>query len=169
MLPYPNSADSHQSREQAASLPIQNVTCANADWKFVPNFLDPRIRHLDITRTAITDLKHDLSNYPSLQTLVLSHNRISAVVAANFRLLSQLTVVDLSYNQLEVLTADVFKHSPNLLSLNLSHNHISHMHPEVLLDLPLLTDLDLSNNHLVGTTTPVSFIYWQPEAKSAVS
>ena len=150
-FPHPNAADKHDSRDLSSSIPIQNVTCASApEWKYVPNFLDPRIRHLNITHTGITGLGADLNNYRSLQTLCLSHNRITSVRGNNFRLLDQLTDLDLSHNELVLIASNVFANNYLLVTLNLSYNRIAHFKPRFLQSLPFLEQLDLANNQLVG-------------------
>ncbi len=111
--------------------------------------------HLDGNAIAAVDLSSLLRHYPSLRSLSLSANGLSALLPPDGANLGagisfSLTRLDLSRNHLHVLHARALSATalPALTWLNLSGNALHTLAPAALASLPALTTLDLSNNRL---------------------
>ncbi|KAK7866010.1 hypothetical protein R5R35_012303 [Gryllus longicercus] len=84
---------------------------------------------------------------PSIQRLVLKHNRIKTVHAA-FQFYGLLQYVDLSYNHLVSIPTRSFEAQRNLVELHLEHNKISAVSNKTFKGLNALTVLNLRQNFL---------------------
>lgn len=93
-----------------------------------------------------------LDDLLSLETLNLSHNRISFVTKKTFPshqyIPYNLKYLDLSYNQMPVLTYDITFGTKKLLKLNVSNNQINELRRGVISNFTSLQSLDLSHNEL---------------------
>ena len=93
---------------------------------------------------------------PNLVTLILSHNRISAINARAFSGLTHLQKLELQYNSLNDFSLSVFDNctlNPDTpLFLNLSHNVLRHLLPSEngysIPQPPLIQLLDVSHNFI---------------------
>lgn len=84
---------------------------------------------------------------PSIQRLVLRHNRIKTVHAA-FQFYGQLQFVDLSSNHLVSIPARSFEAQQKLVELHLEHNKIAAVSNRTWTGLRVLTVLNLRQNFL---------------------
>ncbi|EDW72313.2 uncharacterized protein Dwil_GK20783 [Drosophila willistoni] len=118
----------------------------------------PSLRSLDLSFNTLSKLDNKtngvLDDLLSLETLNLSHNRISFVTKKTFPshqyIPYNLKYLDLSYNQMPVLTYDLTFGTKKLLKLNLSHNQINDLRRGVLSNFTSLQQLDISHNELAN-------------------
>jgi len=89
----------------------------------------PQLEVLDLSFNLFlfTDgnLSPDLSSFPRLRILNLSHNHLSGSVPSDLSQLSELGILDLSYNDLSGKVPSSLGSLQSLAQLVLSHNHLS--------------------------------------------
>ncbi|XP_050439460.1 insulin-like growth factor-binding protein complex acid labile subunit [Adelges cooleyi] len=84
---------------------------------------------------------------PSIQRLVLMHNRIK-IVDASFQFYGALQYVDISHNHLVNIPNKGFEAQEKLIELHLNHNKISSINNKTFIGLVSLTILNLRGNYL---------------------
>ncbi|XP_017068982.1 chaoptin [Drosophila eugracilis] len=118
----------------------------------------PSLRNLDLSFNFLTKLDNKtngvLDDLLSLETLDLSHNRISFVTKKTFPshqyIPYNLRNLNLSYNQMPVLTYDITFGTKKLFKLDLSHNQINDLRRGVISNFTSLHSLDISYNELAN-------------------
>ena len=125
-----------------------------------PSVYQTNLLYLDLSNNALDEF--DCAPFPSLETLILHHNRIRDV--RNLSSLKKLRVLDLSYNRIqndphgfelfsisgdkEILHDLRNKRAfSNLREVNLSNNTLQSL-PSFIFSCPELVSVDLSNNNI---------------------
>ena len=120
----------------------------HADIRGVEN-----LREFNCSQNALDTLYSNIStNFPKLQTLDASHNRISLALSDQDSFIStvrSVEYIDLSYNEIEHVGQDKLTTLENLQYLDLSHNSINEFMVNVS-NLKRLEFLDLSSNDLTS-------------------
>ncbi|CAJ1412823.1 unnamed protein product, partial [Effrenium voratum] len=117
-----------------------------------PMLMLPRLKHLDLSHNRLIQVPQ-LSGLASLETLLLSHNRITELDVKCVRgKVTHLRVLDLRFNRLEVMPKtllalfDEMAHTSQLHTLRLSENPFCCLFPEYImlavLCMPRLRRLD---------------------------
>uniref|UniRef100_A0A0D3FCB7 F-box domain-containing protein n=1 Tax=Oryza barthii TaxID=65489 RepID=A0A0D3FCB7_9ORYZ len=113
------------------------------------------VMKLDLSKNSIEDLPNELSLCSSLQSLILSNNKIKRWPGTVFSSLASLSLLKLDNNPLaEILATDLealLLGLKLLRILDLSQNYLTSV-PEGIKDLTSLIELDLSDNNI--TTLP---------------
>ncbi|EDW91002.2 chaoptin [Drosophila yakuba] len=118
----------------------------------------PSLRNLDLSFNFLTKLDNKtngvLDDLLSLETLDLSHNRISFVTKKTFPshqyIPYNLRNLDLSYNLMPILTYDITFGTKKLVKLDVSHNQINDLRKGVISNFTSLQSLDMSHNDLAN-------------------
>lgn len=125
-----------------------------------PSIYQYNLLHLDLADNALDEF--DCAPFPSLETLILHHNRIRNI--RNLSSLTKLRVLDLSYNRIqndphgfelfsisgdkEILhDLQAKRVFTNLREINLSNNTLQSI-PSFIFSCPELSSADLSNNNI---------------------
>ena len=104
--------------------------------------------YLDISNNNLTSISQDiLCNLPgSIETLIISKNRLDYFPWHNLTALGNLCHLDLSQNSLFHLTHTHIEFGSNLALLNLSHNHFSYIPQSFFKEFKSLQYLYLNHN-----------------------
>lgn len=86
--------------------------------------------------------------YVSLQTLVLSKNKISELPTNIFDSLKELKILDLSQNKITTLDSKLFKNNKRLKMLSVSLNEITELSRELFENLSELLILNINGNKI---------------------
>lgn len=116
-------------------------------------FLDlPKLKTIDLKRNGIEwiHLRAIGSGLLSLQTIDLSHNRISnaGMVGRAIKDIQNLETLNLSHNFIEVLSEASFVDLPRLKELRINNNLIQELHHGAFHRVPSLKIVHLENNAL---------------------
>lgn len=118
--------------------------------KSVPSevHINERLRVLDLSFNLISALPLESIHLPVLETLNLSHNRISSLPEhwAAWSLLPRLRELDISSNNLQELPHNITK--LDLERLDISNNHLTLL-PEEIAFMAKLFQLNVKNNQLI--------------------
>ncbi|XP_055611784.1 leucine-rich repeat transmembrane neuronal protein 3-like [Uranotaenia lowii] len=108
-----------------------------------------KLRSFHIVDCNMTELDASKWNFPSLQSLTLSHNQLSRIPVGlnNFE---NLTYLNIDYNQLDSFDFSVFEGFDYLQILSLNHNQLRTFKVGDSIRLPSLSALYLSYNRLNG-------------------
>lgn len=108
-----------------------------------------KLQSLDISHNRLTSLRQmALSDLDTLRDLNMSSNQISTIANGAFDSLINLAELDLSDNRLTELTDDAFMMLTSLSNLDLSKNRLDNRIFQPINHSPFLTQLDLSFNPL---------------------
>ena len=107
------------------------------------------LERLDLSRNGLAEFDSGLlCRLTSLQSLVLSSNKIGSELAVAAGCPSILSSLDLSANQITELEPHSLLSLPSLTSLNLDNNYIRYISAEVFTASTQLNSLRLSNNQI---------------------
>ncbi|XP_055604580.1 fibromodulin-like [Uranotaenia lowii] len=130
-----------------------------------------RLKTLHMVNCGLTNLDVSSWNFPSLESLIVSHNQLIAIPVGLGKFRS-LTNLNIDYNEIECFDFSQFKGLDNLehlsvghnkvqeliagdstllaslISLKLNFNRLEDLEALPLQDLPALESLDLSGNNL---------------------
>ena len=87
-----------------------------------------------------------LRHKPSLESLDLSHNELTALSAHSFCGLMKLRTLDLSYNNISAINGDTFRGLNLLQTLDMSHNSLQSLPDDVFSGFLILKNLYLNYN-----------------------
>ncbi len=105
------------------------------------------LRELSVVRNKLSELP-DLSTYPELRIINVTHNNIQQLSPLAFLDLPNLEEVYLGENKLTKLPPHLFLQNPHLKIIHLDDNKIETFPPDSFIYLPELQELNLSNNML---------------------
>ncbi|KAF0682360.1 Aste57867_25498 [Aphanomyces stellatus] len=101
-----------------------NMTNAGIDLLFVKNSpLSCSLKEVDIRNNFLMSVPCGMENMSSLNTLLLSYNRISELDDVNWSLLKNLSIVSIADNKL--ISVGKIYEAPNLTSLSIENNSLT--------------------------------------------
>jgi Leucine-rich repeat (LRR) protein len=110
--------------------------------------LNASTKVLDLTGQQLKKLPQSLKKQSQLQVLILAHNKIEAVTAADFAQLQQLEILDIHYNKISNLAENVFAELPKLQYLDFSDNNIEQLDSRIFAAQTELQTLSFSRNQI---------------------
>ncbi|XP_064190028.1 insulin-like growth factor-binding protein complex acid labile subunit [Anguilla rostrata] len=135
------------------------LNLARNQLKGLPNDIIRNLRnltYLDLSFNSIELQNNTFDSLYSLNTLILSGNRLSSLPTMVFYTISQLQILDLSNNNLTYLSSKLFAKTDSLTDLILSNNKLTGSVLPALRGLSNLKYLYLSNNS-ISTLPPLPF------------
>jgi Leucine-rich repeat (LRR) protein len=85
---------------------------------------------IDVSHNLITSVPEDIARVESLETLIISYNKLSALPSAALAKLANLGKLQIDHNMLARLDSKLFEGKLNLRELKAQHNKISGALPE---------------------------------------
>ena len=103
--------------------------------------------HLSYKITTLQIVKFTLfSGNERLQTLTLSHNKITSIAPYVFPLLKHLKTIDLSHNFIDEIHRNTFENLGNSVeALNIDNNRLGSLREEIFLPLTNLKSLQVNH------------------------
>ncbi|XP_050218364.1 plant intracellular Ras-group-related LRR protein 6 [Mercurialis annua] len=139
------------------SISSKELSLAGLDLSAVPSQVweSSEIVKVDLSRNSIQELPVELSSCISLQTLILSKNKIQEWPGAVLKLLPNLSCLKLDSNPLRQIPSDGFEAVPKLQILDLSGNPASVRELPAFSRLPHLQELYLRHVQLHEVTSDI--------------
>ncbi|MED6158383.1 hypothetical protein PIB30_032362 [Stylosanthes scabra] len=110
------------------------------------------LAQLDLSNNALSGpLPNSISNFTSVEILLLSGNQFSGQIPASIAGLSQVLKLDLSRNSLSGEIPPEIGYCNHLTYLDMSQNNLSGSIPPLIANIRILNYLNLSRNHLNQT------------------
>ncbi|XP_031634397.1 uncharacterized protein LOC116347806, partial [Contarinia nasturtii] len=110
---------------------------------------NPELTTIDVSYNNINELRQNVFKEATLlDTVNLSHNKISTIKDGLFINTPNINKIDMSYNKIDALHKYYFKGLSKLRQINLSHNNISMLEKELFDIAPELITIDISNNNI---------------------
>ena len=128
---------------------LKTAQCNDRNFQSVPRDLGRDIKVLSFEGNGLTYLGMDyFKEYPALQEIYFSNNRIDSIAPDAFRGLRNLQILDISGNKLTSFPTEVFKHLRYVREVNFKGNPIKYILEDDLQFLPNLEIISFENNWL---------------------
>uniref|UniRef100_A0A914MNV2 Uncharacterized protein n=1 Tax=Meloidogyne incognita TaxID=6306 RepID=A0A914MNV2_MELIC len=114
------------------------------------------LEYLNISHNLITKLPAAIGRLSRVETVDLSHNKISTYYNFILNKMPHLTHLNLSQNLLTSIDNYVFDGCESLLEINLGSNRIQNISPDAFNKCPKLRKIDLSKNLLFQLGTALT-------------
>ncbi|XP_064488231.1 leucine-rich repeats and immunoglobulin-like domains protein 3 [Ornithodoros turicata] len=128
---------------------LETLKLAHNQLREIPNLgFVPKLEDLSLARNRIRVLLPYISEYPSLRSLDLSFNRISAIPGGIFTNSSRLVNLSLNSNRISRIEKGSLDNLTRLKSLSLNRNKLAHLPKDLFLQLHSLVNLELNKNRI---------------------
>ena len=128
---------------------LKTARCNDRNLQSVPRDLGRDIKVLSFENNGLTYLGMDyFEEYPALQEIYFTDNRIDSIAPDAFRGLRNLQILDISENKLTSFPTEAFKHMKYVREVNFKGNPIKYILEDDLQHLPKLEIVSFENNWL---------------------